>query len=74
MTTSPEVAVSSPAMMLSNVDLPQPEGPTRIRNSPDSISRSMAFSTSTLPKTLRTFLTASEDSFLPFLSPSPRRR
>ncbi len=29
----PEVTVSSPAIMFSSVDLPQPDGPTRIRNS-----------------------------------------
>ena len=38
---SPAVIVSSPAIMLSSVDLPQPDGPTRTRNSPFSSSRSM---------------------------------
>ena len=41
----PSLALSSPAMMFSSVDLPQPDGPTRIANSPLSISRSMPFST-----------------------------
>ncbi len=38
-----------PAMVFSNVDLPQPEGPTSTRKPPSSISRSMPFSTSTAP-------------------------
>src|ERR1700693_1557317 len=33
----PEVGLSSPATSLSAVVFPQPEGPTRIRNSPSSI-------------------------------------
>ena len=48
--TSPDVASSSPAMMRSSVDLPQPDGPTKTTNSPSFTSRSMPFSTSTLPK------------------------
>jgi hypothetical protein len=32
MSISPEVMVSSPATMRSNVDLPQPEGPTSTQN------------------------------------------
>src|SRR3954447_22663140 len=32
--TSPSVGVSSPAMMLSSVDLPQPDGPITATNSP----------------------------------------
>ena len=35
----PEVGVSSPAMMRSAVDLPQPEGPTSETNSPSAMSR-----------------------------------
>lgn len=31
---APEVMDSSPAMQLSNVDLPQPDGPTNTRKSP----------------------------------------
>ncbi len=34
---SPEVIVSSPAIMRSSVDLPQPEGPTITMNSPSAI-------------------------------------
>src|SRR3982751_2584240 len=44
----PELALSSPATMLSSVDLPQPEGPTSTVNSPLSMSRSIPFSTSRL--------------------------
>ncbi len=33
----PPVIGSSPAMQLSKVDLPQPEGPTRTRKSPGSM-------------------------------------
>ena len=43
MRISPPVTVSSPAMVLSRVDFPQPEGPTRTRKPPSSISRSMPF-------------------------------
>src|ERR1700676_3308789 len=39
---------SSPATMLSSVDLPQPDGPTSTANSPLSMSRSIPFSTSRL--------------------------
>src|SRR5437868_6935492 len=40
--TWPAVAVSSPAMMRSVVDLPQPEGPRSTQNEPGSICRSTA--------------------------------
>src|SRR5580693_7534909 len=46
---SPEVISSSPAIMRSVVDLPQPDGPTRTTNSSSSISRSMPFTAWTLP-------------------------
>src|SRR4051794_4472135 len=36
---SPDVMSSSPTIIRSSVDLPQPEGPTRIMNSPSAISR-----------------------------------
>src|SRR5437588_6675185 len=38
MRSSPEVMSSSPAIMLSVVDFPQPEGPTRMMNSPSAMS------------------------------------
>ena len=37
----PELIVSSPAIILSSVDLPHPEGPTSTTNSPSPIDRSM---------------------------------
>lgn len=36
--SSPSVISSSPAIMRSTVDLPQPEGPSRTRNSPGAMS------------------------------------
>src|ERR1041384_7838482 len=44
--SSPSVMSSSPAISRSAVDLPQPEGPTRIMNSPSPISRSISFTAS----------------------------
>ena len=44
--SSPPVMSSSPAIIRSAVDLPQPEGPTRITNSPSSIVRLMSFTAS----------------------------
>ena len=46
----PAVMSSRPAMQLSRVDLPQPDGPSSTRNSPSATSRLSVFSTSTLPK------------------------
>ena len=72
---SPDVAVSSPAMMLSKVDLPQPDGPTRTVKSPLSISRLMPFSTSTEPNRLCTSRTTSADmDFSYFTAPAVRPR
>src|SRR4051794_2615390 len=53
MRISPSLTVSSPAIIASNVDFPQPDGPTSATNSPSPASRSMPFSTSTAPKRLR---------------------
>src|SRR3546814_1292296 len=46
----PAETSSRPAMQLSRVDLPQPEGPSRTMNSPCSMSRLRVSSTFTLPK------------------------
>jgi hypothetical protein len=46
MSISPPEMSSSPAIMRSVVDLPQPEGPTRTTNSPSLISRLMPFTAS----------------------------
>ena len=68
---SPEVIVSSPAIIASSVDFPQPDGPTSTTNSPASTSRLTPFSTSTAPKLLLTFLTVSDAMitrwFMPYL-------
>jgi hypothetical protein len=43
----PSVIVSSPAIMRSSVDLPQPEGPTITMNSPSAIATSTLWITMT---------------------------
>ncbi len=45
--TSPEVWYSSPPMMRSSVDLPQPEAPTKVTNSLSAMSRLTSFRAST---------------------------
>ena len=45
----PSWASSSPAMVRSRVDFPQPEGPTSTVNSPDGTSRSMPRTAGTWP-------------------------
>src|SRR5262245_21134925 len=42
MSMSPEVMSSSPTIIRSSVDLPQPDGPTRMTNSPSSTSMLMS--------------------------------
>ena len=46
------VTSSSPAIMRSSVDLPQPDGPTRTTNSPSAMSIETPLITFTLPKDL----------------------
>ena len=46
--TTPAVGASNPPMMLSKVDLPQPDGPSRQTNSPLRISSETSSSASTL--------------------------
>ena len=53
---SPSVTVSKPAIILSKVDLPQPEGPTITINSPFLMSVEMPWITSVEPKLFLTFL------------------
>src|SRR3982751_631700 len=56
LTTLPSIAIvpalmsSSPASMRSNVDLPQPEGPTSTVNSPSAMSKPMPWMTLVEPK------------------------
>ena len=47
--TSPEVIVSSPATILSRVDLPQPDGPTSTQKPPSGMSKVTPFTASTPP-------------------------
>src|SRR5690606_21562619 len=51
----PPVIGSSPAIIRSSVDFPQPEGPTKTTNSPGSTSRSTPCTTCTSPYFLKTF-------------------
>ncbi len=60
---SPSLGPSSPATIMSRVLLPQPDGPSRETNSPDSILNEVGATASTCPrlpalKTLRTLSTA----------------
>jgi hypothetical protein len=48
--SSPPEIGSRPAIILSKVDLPQPDGPTKTTNSPLVIDRSTPRMTSTAPK------------------------
>src|SRR5260370_19135146 len=50
----PDVTSSSPAIRRSNVDLPQPDGPTKTTNSPSAISRLMSGIAANSPNALRT--------------------
>src|SRR6266496_3430390 len=50
----PVLASSSPAIMRRSVDLPQPDGPTRTRNSPLPISSETSSTLKTLPTCSRT--------------------
>src|SRR5512137_2551733 len=51
----PSLISSRPANMRRLVDLPQPEGPTKTRNSLSGISRLRLFTAVTLPYRLTTF-------------------
>ena len=66
MRISPEVMFSSPAIIRSRVDLPQPDGPTRTTNSPSSITTSTPWMTSMAPNAFLTSRIATEAMrFLP---------
>jgi hypothetical protein len=43
MRISPSLMSSRPTIIRSSVDFPQPDGPTRMTNSPSAISRSTLF-------------------------------
>src|SRR3954453_9944211 len=57
---SPSVIVSRPAIMLSRVDLPQPDGPTNTRNSPSPMVMSIPFRMCSGPKCFLTLLMVRE--------------
>src|SRR5262245_23237465 len=60
MRISPPVMFSSPAIIRSSVDLPQPEGPTSTTNSPSRIEMSTPWITAVAPKAFRTSRIATE--------------
>src|SRR5437868_6034637 len=53
---TPPVGCSNPPIIRSVVVLPQPDGPSRLKNSPSSISRSMPSTAGTSPKRFVTWL------------------
>src|SRR5215468_1171637 len=65
MRISPEEIPSRPAMVLSRVDFPQPDGPTSTRKPPFSSVMSIPFRTSIVPKRLRSELISSVAMFSP---------
>src|SRR3954470_1538044 len=65
---SPPVISSSPAIMRSSVDLPQPDGPTSTANSPSAISMSTPRITCVPPKYFWTFRICT-DAIVSLLSP-----
>jgi hypothetical protein len=54
MRMSPLVIDSRPAIIRSSVDFPQPDGPTRMTNSPSAISAFTPWMISTEPNAFRT--------------------
>src|SRR4051812_30715955 len=46
MRNSPSLMSSSPTIMFNSVDFPQPEGPTRMKNSPSAMVKSAALTAS----------------------------
>ena len=51
---------SSPAIILSRVDLPQPEGPTKTTNSRSATESDTSRTASTVPKLLETFSSSTD--------------
>src|SRR3954468_3935038 len=65
--SSPSVMSSRPAIIRSAVDLPQPEGPTRIMNSPSATSRLISL-TASKPSAKRLLTRSRTISDIPSLS------
>src|SRR6185312_905933 len=59
----PESGRSNPAIKRNNVVLPDPEGPTRVKNSPRLTTRSTPSTTTTCPKFFRTASSLSAGPF-----------
>src|SRR6187551_2598651 len=59
----PEVGLSSPAIRPRVVDLPQPDGPRRVKNSPSLMVKVTSCRTVVPPKSLRRFLTTTSGIF-----------
>ena len=72
----PSVTSSRPAMQLSSVDLPQPDGPSSTRNSPSRDVEVEVFSTWTAPKLEREVLDARRlrHAHQPFTAPAAMPR
>ena len=62
--TSPPLGASSPAAIIISVDLPQPEGPTTVTNSPLPMARSHGSSAATSPPCVRKVLETARISIL----------
>src|SRR5687767_10690173 len=58
--SSPEVISSSPAIMRSSVDLPQPDGPTKTTSSRSAMASDTSRTASTLPKDLATLFSPTD--------------
>ena len=69
MAMRPPVVSSSPAIILSSVDLPQPEGPTNTAKSPCSMSIETPWMTLAVPKDFSTLL-----SLTPGIDPASSRK
>ena len=65
---------SRPAIALSSVDLPQPEGPSRTRSSPCSTSSDRPSNTRTAPKATVTSRTETAPMAQPFTAPAAMPR
>ena len=63
----PSAINSRPAIMRKSVDFPQPDGPTKVTNSPSATEIDIPWMTSTPPYDLRT-LTTSTDAIVLLLS------
>ena len=59
MRMSPEVGASSPTIMFSVVDLPQPDGPSNAMVSPSSQARDMSSTAMSSPNSLRSSTSSS---------------